>query len=116
MALQARQNAPAMGAPPARASSPARRSRLRALWGLVRETYDEWDRDNASTLAAALAYYSAFALAPVIVLAVAIAGFVLGRAEVREEAMRQVALMAGPQAAELVGTAVDRVSQPGASL
>ncbi|HEU4409537.1 MAG TPA: YihY/virulence factor BrkB family protein [Polyangiaceae bacterium] len=116
MALEARQNAAARGAPPARAARPARRSRLRALWGLLRETYDEWDRDNASTLAAALAYYSAFGLAPVIVLAVAIGGFVLGRAEVREEAMRQVALMAGPQAAELVGTAVERVSQPGASL
>lgn len=89
---------------------------VRSLWGIFRETYEEWDRDNASTLAAALAYYTAFALAPVIVLAVAVAGFVLERGEVRDEALRQVALMAGPQAAELVGGVVDRASQPGASL
>jgi membrane protein len=86
------------------------------LWALVRETYDEWDRDNASTLAAALAYYTAFALAPVIVLAVAVAGFVLGRREVRDEALRQVAVMVGPQGAELVRSVVDNVSRPGASL
>jgi membrane protein len=115
MVREARQNATPKGAARPRARGRVRRPRLRTLWGLLRETYDEWDRDNASTLAAALAYYAAFALAPVIVLAVAIAGFVLGRAEVREEAMRQVSLMAGPQAAELVGSAVEQVSRPGAS-
>lgn len=116
MAREARQNATSGGGAKAGARGATQRTRLRTLWDLLRETYDEWDRDNASTLAAALAYYAAFALAPVIVLAVAIAGFVLGRAEVREEAMRQVSLMAGPQAAELVGSAVEQVSRPGASI
>lgn len=115
MVREARQNATPRGATKPGARGRVRRPRLRTIWDLLRETYDEWDRDNASTLAAALAYYAAFALAPVIVLAVAIAGFVLGRVEVRDEAMRQVSLMAGPQAAELVGSAVEQVSRPGAS-
>ncbi len=112
MGGESRQNATATEAP----AAPGRHLSWRALWGLLRETYDEWDRDNASSLAAALAYYTAFALAPTIVLAVAIAGFVLGRGEARGEAMRQVSIWAGPQAAELMASAVDHVSQPGASL
>jgi membrane protein len=115
MAGEARQNATWRATSPAQAPTAARRLGWRAIWGLLRETYEEWDRDNASTLAAALAYYSAFALAPVIVLAVAIAGFVLERADVRDEALRQVATMAGPQAATLVESAVEHVSRPGAS-
>jgi membrane protein len=107
MTLETRQNATGRG---------AKRAGVRAVWGLLVETYNEWDRDNASSLAASLAYYAAFALAPVIVIAVAVAGLVLGRAEVREEAMRQVALMAGPQAADLVRSAVEQTSRPGASL
>ncbi|HEU4536740.1 MAG TPA: YhjD/YihY/BrkB family envelope integrity protein, partial [Polyangiaceae bacterium] len=116
MGRELAQNATGEAPSEAKPSGGERRLSARAIWGLFRETYEEWDRDNASTLAAALAYYTAFALAPVIVLAVAAAGFVLERGEVRDEALRQVALMAGPQAAELVGAAVDKASEPGASL
>ena len=42
----------------------------------LREIVDEWQHDGALNLGAALAYYTLFAMAPLLVLVIAIAGFV----------------------------------------
>lgn len=39
----------------------------------------KWADDRCTTFAAALAYYSAFSLAPVLVIAVSVAGLIFGR-------------------------------------
>jgi len=88
---------------------------LKTLWAMVLETYDGWSRHNASTLAAALAYYTAFSIAPVLVLLIAIVGFVAGRAAVQNEAMRQVHSIMGPQASEVIQVLLQSAAQPGAS-
>ncbi len=49
---------------------------------LVLRTYREFQRDRGSRLAAALAYYTLFAIAPALLLAVSLAGAVLGQAVV----------------------------------
>jgi membrane protein len=46
---------------------------------LAKETVTRWAEDKASTLAAALAYYSLFSLAPLVLIAVAVAGLVFGQ-------------------------------------
>jgi membrane protein len=48
------------------------------LLDLVVETIKEWQEDGASRLAAALAYYTTFSLAPLLVDVIAIAGFLAG--------------------------------------
>jgi membrane protein len=48
---------------------------------IVQTTFKEWKKDSAPMLAAALAYYTAFSLAPLIVLVVAIAGLVVSQEE-----------------------------------
>ena len=45
---------------------------------LTRETVDSWIDDNATRLAAALAYYTLLSLAPLVVLAIALAGLEFG--------------------------------------
>jgi membrane protein len=45
----------------------------------LREVFDEWSKDDALSLGAALAYYAIFSLAPLLVLIIAIVGLVLGR-------------------------------------
>ena len=50
-----------------------------SAWNMLKETFSDWSEDNATRLAAALAYYTAFAIAPLLVIAIAIAGFFLGR-------------------------------------
>jgi membrane protein len=46
---------------------------------VVRRTAEAWSADRSPQLAAALAYYTLFSIAPILVLATALAGFVYGR-------------------------------------
>jgi membrane protein len=51
---------------------------LRRLYALVRDSVSAWLQHNASSLGAALAFYTLFSIAPILVIAVAIAGYVFG--------------------------------------
>ena len=51
---------------------------------LGKETVTRWTEDKASALAAALAYYSLFSLAPLVLVAVAVAGLVFGHRAAEE--------------------------------
>jgi len=51
---------------------------LRTTYGWFKETASAWVDDKASSRGAALAYYSMFAIAPIVVLAVSLAGLVYG--------------------------------------
>ena len=46
---------------------------------LLQETFQEWQEDKASRIAAALAYYAVFSLSPLLVIAIAIAGTFFGQ-------------------------------------
>lgn len=48
---------------------------MRSAIGLLRETWSDYQRHNGAWLAAALAYFAAFAVAPLIIVLVEIAGF-----------------------------------------
>ncbi len=55
---------------------------MKKYWDQVRslivQTYNEWDRHDAPTLGAALSYYTVLSLAPLLVIAVSIAGLAFG--------------------------------------
>jgi membrane protein len=48
------------------------------LWTVAKEAAANWSSHKDSRQGAALAYYSVFSLGPIIVIAIAIAGFVFG--------------------------------------
>jgi membrane protein len=52
----------------------------RQLGALLIRTYSDWSADGATRLGAALAYYTLFSIAPVLVVITGIAGFFIGRA------------------------------------
>lgn len=57
---------------------------MREIWSLLGATVRDWYEDRAQRLGAALAYYMIFALAPGLIIVIAVAGLLLGRdAEVR---------------------------------
>ncbi len=72
----------------------------------------QWIGGAAPTQSAALAFYTLFSLGPVLVLAVALAGAVFGEAATRAEIERQVALLAGPDAARTVVEVLSEASEP----
>jgi membrane protein len=79
---------------------------VRTAWTLVRTTFNRWLDDNVSRLAASLAYYTAFSIAPLLVIAIAVAGAVFGPEAARNEVSRQLRDLLGPAAAEAVELAV----------
>jgi membrane protein len=71
----------------------------RAAWELTKETFSEWLDDKASRLAAALAYYTLFSLAPLLIIAIGIAGLVFGEDAARGQVMVQLAGLIGEKGA-----------------
>ena len=62
-----------------REQSSTRAITLKALWMLIKDTFVQWVDDNPLQLAAALAYYTLFSIAPLLLIAIAVAGLVFGR-------------------------------------
>ena len=62
--------------------------------------------DKAPRLAAALSYYTAFSLPPLLVAVIGVAGVVYGADRVRETIMGQVAELVGTETAVTLGDAV----------
>ena len=53
---------------------------MHGAWSLLSTTFGDWYEDRAQRMGAALAYYTIFALTPGLVILMALAGFLLGRA------------------------------------
>ena len=53
-------------------------SKPRTLWQILKATTDNWLDDQASSISAALAFYCAFSLAPLLIIVVTIAGWIVG--------------------------------------
>jgi membrane protein len=83
---------------------------LKTTWELLAATFGRWLEDNVSRFAAALAYYTAFSIAPLLVIAIAVAGAVFGAEAARNEVARQLRDLLGPAAAEAVQLAVQNAA------
>ncbi|MFB2875663.1 YihY/virulence factor BrkB family protein [Floridanema aerugineum] len=88
------------------------RLNLRTIWQLLKQTFDEWNEDKASRLAAALAYYTIFSIAPLLVIVIAIAGLVFGEEAARGEIVAQIQGLVGRSGAEVIETAIQNANQP----
>src|SRR5688572_18451141 len=86
----------------------------RALFGVLKETYNEWSEDQASRLAAALAYYTAFSIAPLILIVIAVAGLVFGREAAQGQVYGQLDGLLGSEAASTIETGVAGSQSTGA--
>jgi membrane protein len=85
---------------------------LSVLPNLLKLTYQGWKADKASRLAAALAYYTIFSLAPMLVIVIAVAGLIWQRDAVQSAVMQQIGGLVGPQGADFVGSLLDSASNP----
>lgn len=83
----------------------------RALWELLQEAGAEWLDDKAPRLGAALAYYTIFALAPLLLIVIAVAGFVFGEEAARGELFEQIRGLVGDQGAAAIETMLANANQ-----
>lgn len=85
---------------------------LKSLWTLVKRSFSDWMEDKAPRLAAALAYYTVFSIAPLLIIVIAIAGLVFGPAEVQREVVAQVESLIGETGAAAVEGMLGSASDP----
>jgi membrane protein len=83
------------------------------IWRVLKESFGEWNRDNASRLAAALAYYTIFSIAPLLILVIAIAGLFFDATSVREQLMGQIQALVGTDGADFLRSVLDNANRPG---
>ena len=83
------------------------------LLTLLKLAYQGWTEDNASRLAAALAYYTIFSLAPLLVIVIAVTGLIWDRGAVRAQILSQVQSLVGAEGAEFVASLMTSTGSPG---
>jgi len=94
------------------ASSPAPRLTWRACWHLARQALSSWSDDYASSMGAALAYYTMFSIAPLLLIVVSVAGLVFGDEAARGEVFGQLEHLMGAQGASAVQGLLQSVNKP----
>jgi len=85
---------------------------LKALPRVFRQASSEWVNDNAQRLGASVAFYTLLSLAPVIVIAVAVAAAVYGQEAARGRLSVEIQGIAGPEVARTIQEIIVRAYQP----
>jgi membrane protein len=86
------------------------------IWGLFQDAGSQWMEDKASRLGAALAYYTAFSLAPLLVIVIAIIGFFFGREAAMGQLSAQIESLVGEDGAKAVEAMVASADKPATGL
>ncbi len=81
------------------------------IWAILKKTVLDFIADDAMSLGGALAFYTALSIAPLLVLVLAVAGFLWRESDIRIEIVRQVQNLIGPGGAEAVKTILDDVGR-----
>lgn len=92
------------------------RAAINATLRLLRETGRAWWADNALRLGAALAYYAIFSLAPLLIVAVAIAGLVFERQDAHAQIVAEISRWIGKDGAQAVSDMIRRATAPTSSV
>jgi membrane protein len=82
--------------------SPAPHWRFRDIAEIVTMSVSAWFEHNASSLGAALAFYTLFSVAPILIIAVAIAGYVFGATTAQTEVLDQLQALIGDAGATAI--------------
>jgi membrane protein len=80
---------------------------IKEIISLIRETYLGWAQANSVMLAAALSFYTLFSLAPLLFIAVSVAGMVFSEKAVTEMLVKEVSTVVSPQTALALRSILD---------
>lgn len=78
----------------------------RLVLTIIKDAASEWVDNGAMRLSSSLAYYAIFSLAPLLVIAISMAGLVFGEEAARGQLAREIANLAGASAGEAIQSAV----------
>jgi membrane protein len=86
------------------------------IWRLLTSTVNAWLDDYAPSMGAALAFYTLFSIAPLLLIVISVTGFFFGEAAARAEIFAQISLMVGEDSATTLDTVLESLDKPAASL
>ena len=86
--------------------------RIGDLWSLCKESVQAWINDYAPSMGAAIAFYTIFSLAPVLVIAITLAGLAFGEEAVRGQIFQEFEGLMGKDAALLVQEVLKSAARP----
>lgn len=84
----------------------------KTIWAMLRETFDDWNVHEAPRLGAALAFYTILSLAPLVILAIAMAALIFGHSTAQSQLLGQVDSMIGHQGSEAVKGMIEHAQEP----
>lgn len=84
----------------------------RVAWALLKESCSAWLEDNAPSLGAALAFYTIFSLAPLLIVAVAVGGILFGRQTAEGEIVREAQALIGAAPVQALQAVLQSASRP----
>lgn len=85
---------------------------MRKAFALLKQTYKESQQDKVARLAASLAYFTIFSLAPLLMVAIAVAGAVFGREAATGEMVEQMRGLIGPEGSKVVEDLLKNAGKP----
>jgi membrane protein len=89
---------------------------LRAAYEVLRETVVEFIGERGPRMAAALSFYTMFSLAPVLIIAVAVAGLVFGRHAAETQIVGEVERLFGIEGGHLIEALIENARAPSSSI
>jgi len=89
---------------------------FKTIWTLTKTAVSSWIDDYAPSMGAALAYYTLFSIAPLLLIVIAVAGAIFGAEAARGEIFEQLRGLMGAQGATAVEGLLESVRKPGQGL
>ena len=89
---------------------------LRDYWAMVKKAAVAWNDDYAPSMGAAIAYYTTFSLAPLLIIVIALAGLVFGQEAARGEIVSQLSGLVGEGGAKAVEGLLESANHPDTSV
>jgi membrane protein len=83
---------------------------------LIKQVISQGWRDEVPRMSAALAFYTVFSLAPILIVAIAIAGLVFGQKVALDQVVDQIQQLIGRQSAEAVQAMIEASVKPSSSI
>ena len=87
-----------------------------AAWRLLRDAASAWVDDYAPSMGAALAFYTLFSLAPLLLIVISVAGLVFGEQAARGAILGQLSGMLGDQSAATIEALLASLNRPQAGI
>jgi membrane protein len=82
----------------------------KSLWQFAKDVFTQWMGDEPFLLASSLSYYTLFSIAPLLIIAIAVAGFVFGREAAQNQIVETIGGMIGPESAEAIQGMIQNAS------